>query len=142
MSLAPARLGALSLSALSFAVLSLAACSSAADPPPATSAGARPSASTPKQAAPSEPAVPSSAGSSAVDAAALCAYLTGELPALQAIGSEVGAMANLAGNLFAWYDEQGAVPNGTEIDEQTLQECPDVRTEVLATAGIESFATL
>jgi len=79
---------------------------------------------------------------SGVSAAALCEYLTGQLPDLRAIGSEVGAMANLTANLFGWFDGQGAVPAGTEIDALTQQQCPDVRAEVLRLAGVDSFTAL
>ncbi|GAA3466963.1 hypothetical protein [Nonomuraea roseola] len=72
----------------------------------------------------------------------LCDYLRGQLPNLKSIGSEVGAMANLTVNLYSWYEKRGAVPSGIQIDTQLQQECPDVQTEVLKTAGIESFATL
>jgi hypothetical protein len=77
-----------------------------------------------------------------VSGAELCGYLQGRLPELKAIGSEVGAMANLTVNLYSWYEKRGAVPTGTEIDEQTTATCPDVRAEILKVAGIESFATL
>ncbi|WP_407343608.1 hypothetical protein [Pengzhenrongella phosphoraccumulans] len=51
-------------------------------------------------------------------------------------------MANVTANLFAWYDGQGAVPNGTELDTLTQEECPDVGAEVLTLAGIASFTAL
>ena len=85
---------------------------------------------------------PSAAASTDVSAAALCEYLTGQLPVLRAIGSKVGAGANLTANLFGWYDNQGAVPDGTRLDEQTKQECPDVGAEVLGLAGVASFTAL
>jgi hypothetical protein len=50
-------------------------------------------------------------------------------------------MGNLAGNLYSC-EKQGAVPIGSEMDEQTQQACPDVRTEVLKLAGTQSFASL
>ncbi|QTE30930.1 hypothetical protein [Pengzhenrongella sicca] len=91
-------------------------------------------------AAPDDDVAP--AEGSEVSAAALCEYLTGELPDLRAIGSEVGVMANLTVNLYTWYESQGAVPSGTELDEMTQAECPDVGAEALTLAGLESFTAL
>lgn len=116
---------------LACAALALSACSGADTPAPANSGGQ----------ATSTPTAPQG-GAAGVSAAALCDYLRGRLPILRDIGSEVGAMANLAGNLSAFYSNQGAVPDGREMDEQTQQTCPDVRTEVLTLAGIDSFAAL
>jgi hypothetical protein len=72
----------------------------------------------------------------------VCEYLRGQIPTLEGIGSQVGAMANLTTNLYSWYEKQGTVPNGTQIDEQIAKECPDVATQVYELAGIKSFATL
>jgi hypothetical protein len=33
-------------------------------------------------------------------------------------------------------------PVGSDMDEQTLAECPEVRTKVLKAGGLQSFATL
>lgn len=87
-------------------------------------------------------AAPTSGGSTSVSAEDVCGYLRDQLPTLRAIGSEVGSMANLTVNLYSWYEKQGAVPTGSEIDEQTRQECPETRTEVLKMSGMESFARL
>jgi len=95
---------------------------------------------------PSEPPAPTPSPAvgegETVSPAALCDYLTSQLPDLRAIGSEVGVMANLTANLFGWYDQQGAVPSGSEIDTQTAAQCPDVGPEVLTLAGIETFNSL
>lgn len=126
------------------AALCLAACSGTNPVTDLSSAPAAPSSRAPVQTgAPSaaEP-TPSAAASTDVSAAALCEYLTGQLPALRAIGSKVGAGANLTGNLFGWYDNQGAVPDGARLDAQTTQECPDVGAEVLGLAGVASFTAL
>ncbi|ONI92839.1 hypothetical protein ALI22I_01580 [Saccharothrix sp. ALI-22-I] len=72
----------------------------------------------------------------------VCEYLRGQIPTLEGIGSEVGAMANLTVNLYSWYEKQGAVPDGAQIDKQVQQECPDVAAQVYKLAGIKSFATL
>ncbi|MET8265284.1 hypothetical protein ACWD8I_07065 [Micromonospora arida] len=82
------------------------------------------------------------ADGSPVSAKEVCAYLDGQVPTLKGIGSETGAMANLTVNLYSWYEKQGPVPNGREIDDQTRKECPATRTEVLKLAGMESFERL
>lgn len=129
------------------ALLGVAGCSgspSADDPTPeqvaevpATAAGT----SAPPAAEPS-PSADEASAPSAPTATALCEYLTGQLPDLRAIGSEVGAMANLTLGLFSWYDEQGALPVGTELDALTQEQCPEVGAEVLRLAGVESFTAL
>ncbi|MFF5176797.1 hypothetical protein ACFY2Q_02040 [Micromonospora sp. NPDC000316] len=98
-------------------------------------------------AAPDTATAPSAAGSApaagtAVPAKEVCAYLEGQLPTLKGIGSETGVMANLTVNLYSWYEKQGPVPSGRQIDDQTRQECPATRTEVLKLAGMESFERL
>ncbi|WP_327042393.1 hypothetical protein OG400_07800 [Micromonospora ureilytica] len=114
-------------------VLALTACTEADPPEPA--------------AAPDTTGSTSAAGSAPADdtqasAKEVCAYLEGQVPTLKGIGSETGAMANLTVNLYSWYEKQGPVPNGREIDDQTRTECPATRTEVLKLAGMESFERL
>jgi hypothetical protein len=121
--------------ALSLAALSLTACSDSGSPSNTDTAGAGSPAADATGTAPA-------GGPKTVSAKALCDYLSGQLPKLKAIGSEVGAMANLTGNLYSWYDGQGVVPDGYQMDEQTLKECPDVRTEVLKAAGVKTFMEL
>jgi len=83
------------------------------------------------------------AGSAApASGADVCEYLRGQIPTLEGIGSEVGAMSNLTVNLYSWYEKKGAVPDGAQIDEQVAKECPDVAAQVYKLAGIKSFATL
>ena len=81
-------------------------------------------------------------GATPVSAKEVCAYLDGQLPTLRGIGSETGTMANLTVNLYSWYEKQGAVPTGRQIDDQTRQQCPATRTAVLELAGMESFERL
>ncbi|RQX13830.1 hypothetical protein DDE19_25050 [Micromonospora ureilytica] len=114
-------------------VLALTACTEADAPEPAS--------------APDTTGSTSAAGSAPADGSQLsakevCAYLEGQVPTLKGIGSETGAMANLTVNLYSWYEKQGPVPNGREIDDQTRKECPATRTEVLKLAGMESFERL
>lgn len=114
-------------------VLALTACTEADAPEPAAA---------PDTTRPTGAAVSAPAGGSPVSAKEVCAYLDGQVPTLKGIGSETGAMANLTVNLYSWYEKQGPVPNGREIDDQTRKECPATRTEVLKLAGMESFERL
>ncbi|WCN81756.1 hypothetical protein [Micromonospora sp. LH3U1] len=116
--------------------LALTACADT-DAPEATGAAA-PDTPTATSAAGTAPA----GGSAPVSAKKVCAYLDGQLPTLKGIGSETGVMANLTVNLYSWYEKQGPVPTGRQIDDQTRQECPATRTEVLKLAGMESFERL
>ncbi|WP_329100889.1 hypothetical protein OG792_19520 [Micromonospora sp. NBC_01699] len=85
-------------------------------------------------------AAPPAGGLSATE---LCDYLRGELPRLKDVGSEVGAMAQLAIGLAGWFEQQGSKPrDGAEMDELTEKECPQVRTDVLTTIGKASFSEL
>lgn len=127
------------------AALCLTGCSDADPASESTSAPAATGSAAPTESAPPsavESAPPADDATSGVTAAALCEYLTGQLPQLREIGSEVGVMANVTANLFSWYDEQGALPNGAELDALTQQECSEVGAEVLALAGVESFTAL
>ncbi|MET8363585.1 hypothetical protein AB0J68_08255 [Micromonospora sp. NPDC049580] len=121
-------------------VFALTACTDADAPEPSTPAA--PGTPAAPDAAPSAAGSAPARGSNPVSAKEVCAYLDGQLPTLKGIGSETGAMANLTVNLYSWYEKQGPVPNGRQIDDQTRQECPAIRTEVLELAGMESFERL
>jgi hypothetical protein len=106
---------------------------------------------TPDPAPPSPPLLPSSVpavptpgvtGSATVAATALCDFLRRKLPDWQSVGGENAARAQLAIDLFSFYQEQGAVPDGRQIDEQARTQCPAVRFEVLRVAGIDDFLIL
>ncbi|MGC4833297.1 hypothetical protein ACLQ3D_02215 [Micromonospora vinacea] len=114
-------------------VLALTACTEADAPKPAAA---------PDTTGSTSAAGPAPADGSPVSAKDVCAYLDGQVPTLKGIGSETGAMANLTVNLYSWYEKQGPVPNGRDIDDQTRKECPATRTEVLKLAGMESFERL
>ncbi|GLZ39230.1 hypothetical protein [Actinokineospora sp. NBRC 105648] len=103
---------------------------------PATS-----SSSNPNPVVPATPAAKAGtpAESSGVD---VCGYLRGQIPALKAVGSDVGAMAQLTIGLYDFYDKQGKVPNGLEIEANAQKNCPDVAEQVYKIAGIKSFAAL
>ncbi|MEH0842105.1 hypothetical protein V6U81_06900 [Micromonospora sp. CPCC 205711] len=119
-------------------VLALAACTDADAPEPSGAAAPGTPAAAASRAAGSAPAD----DSTPVSAKEVCAYLDGQLPTLRGIGSETGTMANLTVNLYSWYEKQGAVPTGRQIDDQTRQQCPATRTALLELAGMESFERL
>ncbi len=103
----------------------------------------QPSSSAPPSASSSSvTARPSSASAGGYPAADVCAYLTQQLPALKAIGTPVGAHANLVGNLFGFLQSHAIPADSGALDEATKAECPQVRTEVLAVTGLTSFAEL
>jgi hypothetical protein len=107
-------------------LFALAACDDAS-PDVATSTPAAPSAS------------PVTAAASAVAAPQLCDFLKKKLPEWQSISGEGAAQAQLAIDLFAFYQEQGALPVGKEIDDQARSQCPAIRFEVLRAAGIKDL---
>ena len=86
------------------------------------------------------------AGAAAADDSAaakdVCAYLKKELPRIKAVGSEVGAMAQLTMSLAGFYETHEKVADGEALDAQTKKQCPEVRTEMLKAAGMKSFADL
>jgi hypothetical protein len=91
----------------------------------------------------SDPGAPPAPQAGAVSATKLCDHLREELPKLTSVGSKVGAMAQLAVDLAGWFDQQGAKPaDGSELDELTSKECPQVRSDVLAAIGKGSFSEL
>jgi hypothetical protein len=83
---------------------------------------------------------PSAAGSG--DAAALCAFLKSEIPALQQAGSTGGAIAQLAIDYANWIeaDSSRVLPDAATIDVLTKASCPEVRADVLKFLGEDSFA--
>ena len=78
----------------------------------------------------------------AYPAADVCTYLTGQIPALTAIGSPVGVQANLAGNLFGFFQSHGVPADGAQLDDATKAQCPDVRSQILVLSGLTSFTQL
>jgi len=154
--------GALALLAVA---LQLAACSSTASPisspaaPPAststsptssssapTSAAATsataPAATTRAATTPAATATATASAGGASPAAEVCTYLEGQVPALEAIGTPVGAHANLVANLFTFFQDHGIVPDSVALDEATTTQCPQVRSKVLAVTGLTSFSQL
>ncbi|MGC5305808.1 hypothetical protein [Micromonospora zamorensis] len=120
-------------------VLAATACTGTDAPEPGAAAPDSPAATA---AASSAAGSAPDGGSAQVSAKEVCAYLDSQLPTLKGIGSETGVMANLTVNLYSWYEKQGPVPTGRQIDDQTRQGCPATRTEVLKLAGMESFERL
>ena len=82
------------------------------------------------------------AADDAVSAKEVCAHLTKELPRIKAVGSEVGAMAQLTISLAGFYENHQKVADGAALDAQTEKACPQVRAEILKAAGMKSFADL
>ena len=81
-------------------------------------------------------------GTAPTDGKATCDFLRGVLPKLQAVGSSVGALAQLAG-AYSGFVEQNTPsqrPDSLVLDELTTRECPAVRTAVLKVRGVNSFA--
>ena len=114
--------------------LALTGCSASSDEDAATTAPAD------KPAAVA--AADSGGGVDAAKAEALCAHLKKELPRIKAVGSEVGSMAQLAMSLASFYEDHPKELDGTVLDAQAQQACPQTRTEMLKAAGIKSFADL
>ena len=122
------------LAAAVLVTLPLAACTDAA--PDAT-----PEPTVAQPAPASTSAVPAPSGST-VAAAELCDFLRKKLADWKSADGENAAQAQVAVDLFTFYQEQGAVPVGREIDEQARTQCPAVRFDVLQTAGIKDFMIL
>jgi hypothetical protein len=80
--------------------------------------------------------------SAPVSAAALCAHLRKEAPRIKAVGSEVGAMAQLTMSIADLYGDHLDQLSGDVIDAQAVASCPETRAELVKAAGIKSFAEL
>jgi hypothetical protein len=118
-----------------------AACGSAAtasppagSPPPAASTAPAPASSSTASTSPS--------AASGGDGAALCAFLTSEIPKIQAAGSTGGAVGELAIDYANWIaaDSSRVLPDAAAMDTLTVASCPEVRTNVLKIIGSDSFA--
>ena len=72
----------------------------------------------------------------------MCTYLAAQVPALTAIGSPVGVQANLAGNLFGFFQSHGVPADGAHLDDATEAQCPDVRSQILVLSGLTGFTQL
>ena len=77
-----------------------------------------------------------------ISAEALCAHLKKEAPRIQAVGSEVGAMAQLTMSIADLYGDHLDQLDGDVIDEQAAKSCPDTRAVLLTASGIKSFGEL
>ena len=76
------------------------------------------------------------------DGAALCAFLTSEIPKLQQAGSTGGAVGELAIDYSNWIaaDSSRVLPDAAAMDTLTEASCPGIRTNVLKIIGSDSFA--
>ena len=54
----------------------------------------------------------------------------------------VGVQANLAGNLFGFFQSHGVPADGAQLDDATKAQCPDVRSQILVLSGLTSFTQL
>lgn len=133
--------------ALVVALACLTACSSSSTPASTAPASAPLTAS-----APSTPTgatgIPASTGSSAATsvgsypAAEVCAFIQGQLPKLKAIGTTVGAEADITVSLFGFFQDHGIAPDGTQLEGATKAQCPDVHAELLKVTGLTSLAQI
>ena len=76
------------------------------------------------------------------DGAALCTFLTAEIPKIQAAGSTGGAVAQLAIDYANWIaaDSPRVLPDAAAMDTLTEAACPEIRTNLLKIIGGDSFA--
>jgi hypothetical protein len=77
-----------------------------------------------------------------ISAEDLCAHLKKELPRIKAVGSEVGAMAQLTISIANLYEDHLPELDGDVLDAQATKSCPQTRTEILTAAGVDSFTDL
>lgn len=82
------------------------------------------------------------AANAPISAEALCAHLKKEAPRIEAVGSEVGAMAQLTISISNLYDDHLDRLDGYVLDEQATKTCPDTRAALLKASGIKSFGEL
>jgi hypothetical protein len=129
---------ALSTAVLLTGLVTLGACSAGTSPAP-TASSAVTSATSATSSAPPVAATTSAVTYAAAD---VCTYLTGQIPALTAIGSSVGVQAHLAGNLFGFFQSHGIPADGARLDDATKAQCPDVRSQILVLSGLTSFTQL
>ena len=138
-----------SMAVLVTSLAALGACSTGTPPAPTPAASsaassaatsAATSATSATSSAPPGPATTTAA--SAYPTADVCTYLAAQVPALTAIGSPVGVQANLAGNLFGFFQSHGVPADGAQLDDATRAKCPDVRSQILVLSGLTSFTQL
>ncbi len=134
-----------SMAVLVTSLAALGACSTGTPPAPTPAASsaatsAATSATSATSSAPPGPATTTSAG--VYPTADVCTYLAAQVPALTALGSPVGVQANLAGNLFGFFQSHGVPADGAQLDDATKAKCPDVRSQILVLSGLTSFTQL
>jgi hypothetical protein len=123
-----------------------AACGGSATAAPqaaSPSLSASPPAAASTAAAPASPATaPGTSAAGAANGAALCAFLSSEVPALQKAGSTGGAVAQLAIDYANWIagDASRVLPDAAAMDTLTEAACPEIRTTVLKLLGGDNFA--
>jgi hypothetical protein len=77
-----------------------------------------------------------------VDGAAFCEFLARMEPRLKAVGTPVGAEADLTIELATWIGDHSAQKPRTasDLDDASQGTCPKTRTNVLASLGADSFS--
>lgn len=80
----------------------------------------------------------------AVSAEEFCDQLKKTQPKLDKVGTPVGAMAQLVGDLASFYSAKGAMAamDGTKMDAMVAQACPEAGAAALKSAGLTSFSAL
>jgi hypothetical protein len=77
-----------------------------------------------------------------ISAEALCAHLKKDLPRIQAVGSAVGAQAQLAISIADLYDAHLDQLDGDVVDAQAAKSCPETRAALIKAAGLTSLGSL
>ena len=118
-----------------------AACGGSATPSAPTGSPSPAASTVPGPASPSTASTSPSAASSG-NGAALCTFLTAEIPKIQTAGSTGGAVAELAIDYANWLaaDSSRVLPGAASMDTLTAASCPEIRTNVLKIIGSDSFA--
>ena len=124
-----------SIAALLTGLVALGACSAGPSPAPTASSAVTSATS-------ASPVATTTTSAVTYPAADVCTYLAGQIPALKAIGAQAGVQANLAGNLFGFFQSHGIPADGSQLDAATTGQCPDVRSQILVLSGLTSFTQL
>jgi hypothetical protein len=122
---------------------SASASSSAGNGPPSTPT-AEPTTAPPRTPPTAKSGEGEGTATEAAGASTLCGYLERDLPRLRAVGSPVGALAQLAIGLSAWVEKHPSKrpARSSSLDAETERNCPAVRKAVLAVLKGDSFSSV
>jgi hypothetical protein len=85
-------------------------------------------------------ATPAGTTNGALSAQDLCAFLDQEAPKLESVGSAVGALAQLTGDLSSWAEQHSvSLRDASQLDTLTQGQCPQSRDRVLKAIGKTDF---